>query len=209
MFQISELINASNQSIGLIGSLDHIQQDENDQIDINGEDLSFHHRAPLDLDNMDWNDLTDVIRALDSGPMSEQSRALVRHHKQNLLAIRHKLKRNNAIIRGSYRGNSLHTYRAKDFHQKAETYMTQMGIYSLIRKLNGRYPEQITQNCLADIVDRVETTLDDLDRSGSLTEFQLTCMDLSRAQVQLNYLYFVPETGLVCLFSTTLYLLFY
>ena len=87
--------------------------------------------------------------------------------------------------------------------------MTQMCIYSLIRKLNGRYLERITQNCLANIVDRVETTLDDLYPSGSLAEFRLTCMDLSRAQVQLNYLYFVPETGLVCLLSTTLYLLFY
>ena len=208
MSRASEYMNASNQNIGF-GSLDNIQQDENLESDIHGEDLSFHHRAPLDLDNIDWNDLTDVIRALDSGPMDEQSRALARHHKQNLLSIRHKLKRNNAVIRGSYRGNSLHTYRANDFHRKAAFYMAQIGIYSLIRKLNGRHPEHITQSCLINIVDRVETTLDDLYRSGSLNEFKLTCMELDRAQVQLNYLYFVPETGLVCLLSTTLYLLFY
>ena len=61
--------------------------------------------------------------------------------------------------------------------------MAQMGIYSLIRKLNGRYAEHITQNCLPNIVDRVETTLDELYRCESLTEFQLTCMDRGRAQV--------------------------
>ena len=208
MSQASEPMNASSQNIAS-GSVNDLQQDENYESDIDDENLSFHHRAPRDLDNLDWNDLTDIIRALDSGPMDKQSRALARQHKKNLLSIRHKLKSNNAILRGSYRGNSLHTYRAKDFHQKAGTYMTRMGIYSLIRTLNGHYPEHITQNCLANIVDRVETTLYDLYRSGSLTEFQLTCMDLSRAQVQLNYLYFVPETGLVCLFSSTLYLLFY
>ena len=201
-------MNASNQNIGF-GPVNDLQSDENYESDIDDEDLSFHHRAPRDLDNMDWNDLTDVIRALDSGPMDEQSRALARQYQQNLLSIRHKLQRNNAIVRGSYRGNSVHTYRAKDFHRKAGTYMRQMGIYSLIRKLSGRYPEHITQNCLANIVERVKTTLDDLYRSRSLTEFQLTCMDLGRAQVQLNYLYFVPDTDMVCLFSCTLYLLFY
>ena len=208
MSHVSEHMNASNQNIGF-GSVNDMQQDESYESDIDDEDLSIHHRAPRDLDNIDWDDLTDVIRALDSGPMNEQSRALARYHKQNLLSIRHKLKRNNALIRGSYRGNSLHTYPAKDFHRKAAAYMAQMGIYSLIRKLNGRHPEHITQNCLANIVDRVETTLDELYRCGSLTEFQLTCMDRGRAQVQLNYLYFVPDTDLVCLFSSTLYLLFY
>jgi hypothetical protein len=167
------------------------------------EDLSFHHRAPRSLDNTDWDDLTDVIRALDSGPMDEQSRQLARRDKQILLSIRHKLKKNKALMRGAYRGNSLHTYCAKDFHRKAAAYMTQMGIYSLVRKLNGRYPEHITQNCLANIVERVKTTLDDLYRSGSLTQFQLTCMDLSRAQVQLNYLYFVPDTAMVCFFPSS------
>ena len=208
MSQTSEHMNASNQSIGL-GSVNDLQQDENDESDIDDEDLSFHHRAPRDLDNVDWNDLTDIIRALDSGPMDEQSRALARRDKQNLLSIRHKLKRNNALMRGSYRGNSVHTYCVKDFHRKASAYMRRMGIYSLVRKLNGRYPEHITQTCLLNIVERVETTLDDLHRSGSLTVFQVTSMDFIRAQVQLNYLYFVPDTGLVCLFSSTLCVLFY
>ena len=209
MSQVSEHLSASNQNIGL-RSVDDLQQDENYESDMNDdEDLSFHHRAPRDLDNLDWNDLTDVIRALDSGSMDEQSRALARDYKQNLLAIRHKLKRNKALMRGAYRGNSLHTYCAKDFHRKAAAYMTQMGIYSLVRKLTGPYAEHITQNCLANIVERVKTTLDDLYRSGSLTEFQLTCMDLGRADVQLNYLYFVPDTAMVCLFSCTLHLLFF
>ena len=201
MSQTSEHMNASNQNTGL-GSVNDLQPDENDESDIDNEDLSFHHRAPRDLDNVDWNDLTDIIRALDSGPMDEQSRALARRDKQNLLSIRHKLKINNALMRGSYRGNSLHTYCAKDFHRRGAACMRRMGIYSLVRKLNGRYPEHITQTCLLNIVERVETTLDDLHHSGSLTVFQVTCMDLSRADVQLNYLYFVPETDRVCLFSS-------
>jgi hypothetical protein len=197
MSQVSGQMNASNHSIGF-GFVDAIQQDDNDESDMNDdEDLSFHHRAPRSLDNMDWNDLTDLISALDSGPMDEQSRALARNHKKNLLGIRHKLKRHNALMRCSYRGNGIHMYRVKDFHRKAAAYMTQMGMYSLVRKLTGPYPEHITQNCLLNIVERVKTTLDDLYRSGSLNEFQLTCMDLCRAQVQLNYLYFVPEIGLV------------
>ena len=72
MSQVSEHLNASNQNIGF-GPVNDLQPDETYESDTDDEDLSFHHRAPRDLDNMDWNDLTDVIRALDSGPMDEKA----------------------------------------------------------------------------------------------------------------------------------------
>jgi hypothetical protein len=201
-------MNESNQNISLASAAE-LQQQENYQTDFDDEQLSIHHRVPMVLQTMDWNDLTDYIRDMDSGPMSQQSREEARREKQTLLSIRHKLKRNNTILRGAYKGNGFHFYQANDFRRKAANYMSQMDIYSLIRKLNGRNPKHITQNCLLNIVNRVETTLDDLCRSKSLTEFQHTCMNPSRAQVQLNYLYFVPETDKVCfcriLFESSLF----
>ena len=80
MSHVSDRMKASNQNIGF-GLVDDVQQDENGESDLDAEDLSFHHRAPRGLDNMDWNDLTDIIRTLDSAPMNEQSLVVVRRHK--------------------------------------------------------------------------------------------------------------------------------
>ena len=56
------------------------------------EDLSIHHKVPLALEELDWDDFTDVILKMDCGPMNQQMRAIARRDKRILLSIRHKLK---------------------------------------------------------------------------------------------------------------------
>ena len=88
-------------------------------------------------------------------------------------------------------------FKAKDFQRKATGYITQIGIYSFIQHLKGQNSERITQQCLINIIDRAETTLYALFCSKCLTKFQYNTMKPNRSQVQLNYLYFVPETNQV------------
>ena len=118
--------------------------------------------------------------------------------KQTIRSIRHKLKRYNLVLRASYKGYGYQMFKTEQFQQATSEYTRKMKIYSLIRKLNGQNPQWITQNCLANIVTKVETTLDDLFESKCLNMVQLTCMELERSQVQLNYLYFVPDNDTVC-----------
>lgn len=177
-----------------VSELDH--DNCSNDFDFN-EDLSIHHKVPLILQNKDWDELTDMICQMDSGPMNQEEREIAQRIKQSLLSARDKLKRNKIILRASYKGDTFHMFKQKDFQQNVSNYMKQMGIYSHIHKLEGYKSETITQKCLLNIVDQVETTLYDLFRSKHLTKFQYNCMDINRAQVQLNYLYFVPETDKV------------
>src|SRR5690349_1347713 len=82
--------------------------------------------------------------------------------QETLLSIRYKFKQYNIILRGSYKGDGYQMFKAKDFQRTSSNYMTQMGIYTLIEKLNGRNPELITQKCLGNIVNQIQTMLKDL-----------------------------------------------
>jgi hypothetical protein len=182
---------------------DNIFSDDSDNDD--HENLSVHHKVPFILQNKDWNDITDMIHNIDSVPINQSMLEEARHYKEILLAIRYKLKRYNLIIRPSYRDDYFHIFRKEDFQRQASNYMKQMGIYSLIQHLNGRYPEAITQECLVHIIHRVETTLNELVDTKNLNNIQFTMMDINRRQIQLNYLYFVPETDKVYICFSFLY----
>ncbi|CAF1434591.1 unnamed protein product [Adineta steineri] len=71
--------------------------------------------------------------------------------------------------------------------------MTQTNCYSFLFKLSRSYPHA-SQNRLANIVDRVETTLNNLFHSKSITETQYNLMKINRTSVRMNYLYFVSQT---------------
>ena len=157
---------------------------ENDNL--NGsdeEDLSVHHQVPEALQTVDWDDLTGVIHQM----------KLDSEDRETLLSLRFKLKHYKITLRASYKGGGYQMFHVKDFQRASNSYMAYMGAYILIRKLNGRNPELMTQTCLASIVDLVQTTLDDLYQLKCLNVVEHTLMSLERAQVQLNYLYFVPD----------------
>ncbi|CAF2845024.1 unnamed protein product [Rotaria sp. Silwood2] len=157
-------------------------------------DLSYHHKVPLILQNKDFDDLTDLIRHMDLKPMmNEQIRQIACQDKGILLSIRHQLKRNKIVLRTSYRGHVFRALKRRNFKRKASNYIKEKGIYLVIQQLTGPNPEHITHRYLMNIVHRVETTLYELLETKCLNQFQYTCMSQNRAQVKLNYLYFVPE----------------
>lgn len=186
--------------------MDNVFSDSDDDHD--DVEVSIHHKVHLALQNMDWTDLIDMIYYMDFGLMDEEKCKEAHNAKELLLSIHYGLKKHKIILRASYKGDGFHAFQAKYFHRKASIYMKKMRVYSVIQQLNGPYPEIITQRCLANIVDRVETTLDDLYNSKCLSNVQHAMMDIQRAQVQLNYLYFVPEIYKVCFLFLSFHLEF-
>ncbi|CAF1494537.1 unnamed protein product [Adineta steineri] len=71
--------------------------------------------------------------------------------------------------------------------------MTQTNCYSFLFKRSRSYLHA-SQNRLANIVERVETTLNNLFHSKSITETQYNLMKINRTSVRMNYLYFVSQT---------------
>ena len=55
-------------------------------------ELSYHHKVPSVVDDLDWNDITQMIHNMDSMPgMNFHARQMARLHKQKMLSMRNKL----------------------------------------------------------------------------------------------------------------------
>ena len=85
------------------------------------------------------------------------------------------------------------------FQKKVSEFMTQASYYSFVCKFSRYHHPYTSQERLVDIVKTVETTLDDLFHSKSITEAQYKMMKIDRTLVRMNYLYFVSETHKVCI----------
>jgi hypothetical protein len=186
---------------------DVVSQEEQDRLcrlvesgddDDEHEELSIHHWMPSALENLDWNDLTASLKHVDFDTMNAQQRDEARRAIPLMLLIREQLTKKKLILRAAYRGNTFHLFTQRYFQHKASKYMRKMQVDSRVRKLTGRCPERTTQRCLLQIVDRVETTFDQMHQKLCLNAVQRAVMDVRRRQVQLNYLYFVPDTTQVC-----------
>jgi hypothetical protein len=158
------------------------------------EELSYHHQVPSILDDLDWNDITQMIHEMDSMPaMSSNARQMARLHKEKIMSMRHKLSKEKLIMRASYKGYSFHTYSATEFQQKASKYIKETGIYKFINEVNPKNPK-VSQKCLNEIIERVDITLKHLLYCKSITDAHYLFMNPQRSIVLLNYLHFVPDT---------------
>jgi hypothetical protein len=167
------------------------QDDFGDDDDDN--ELSYHHRVPSILDELDWNDITELIDGMDAKPgMSLLERQLARMHKNTILSMRRQLTQKKHVMRASYKGYSFHTYAAKEFEEKSSNYIKNTGIYTCIDEVDPKNPE-VSQRCLMNIVQQVDTTLQDLLHSKSISDRQYVLMHPKRSIVRLNYLHFVPD----------------
>jgi hypothetical protein len=174
---------------------------QEDFTNVSNEDdskLSYHHKVPSVLDDLDWNDITQMIHNMDSMPsMNLHARQMARLHKQKILSMRHKLSKEKLMMRASYKGYSFHTYSAKEFQQKASNYIEKTGIYKFINDVNPNNPK-VSQKCLKEVIERVDTTLNDLLHCKSITDTHYLLMHPKRSIIRLNYLHFVPDTYKVC-----------
>ena len=164
-------------------------------------ELSYHHKVPSVLDDLDWNDTTQMIHNMDSMPgMDLHSRQMARLHKQKIFSMRHQLSKEKLIMRASYKGYSFHTYSVKEFQQKASGYIGKTGIYKFINDVNPKNPK-VSQKCLKDVIQRVDTTLKSLLHCKSINDTHYILIHPKRSIIRLNYLHFVPDTYKVCFLS--------
>ncbi|CAF4974343.1 unnamed protein product [Rotaria socialis] len=152
-----------------------------------------HPRETFDLKNFDWCDVPTFIHSMDQGPMSLYDRQKTRETKEQILNIKSRLAQENCILIPLYKNNGFHLCKNNEYQQKASDFMTKTGIYSLTNKLVDPYTDA-SKKCLADVVDQVQTTLDNLLHSQRLTKQQHSRMSINRSSVRLNYPYFTVDT---------------
>ena len=175
---------------------DGLEEQQNDHVidESDDDELSVHHQVPHILRDLDWNDVTELIQHMDAGPMSEHAYQLAPVHKHMILSKRRELAQDKLVVRASYKGYSFHTYPASEFERKSSEYLQQQSAtYTLVQKINPTNPE-VSQQCLIDIVGQVETTLTDFLGCKLITDRHYILMHPNRSAVQMNYLYFVPNT---------------
>ncbi|CAF1255798.1 unnamed protein product [Rotaria sp. Silwood1] len=167
--------------------------DNNDETEDNR--LTHHHREPEELKDLDWNDIPNYMRQLKYNHLKVHERHKTRGENRTILSIRRKSIAGNIIIRLPYKGTSFYLGSKKDFHQKSIDYMKRTGVYKCIQKLD-RTNDNVSETCLAEMVNGVETMLDNLLDSNCISEAQYLLMNIVPTSVRMHYLYFVPETGM-------------
>ncbi|CAF3719517.1 unnamed protein product, partial [Rotaria sp. Silwood1] len=163
---------------------------ENDSHD---KEITYHHKETSSDKNIKWSDgsyLTDD-EGLQSNTRFERRQAC--YYQDKLRQIRQQLKDKNLILRPIYKDIGYHVESINTFNNKVNQFLNQTSSYSLVFKLSRSYPTA-SQNYLAKIVERVETTLNNLLQSKSITEAQYMAMKINRSTVRMNYLYFVSDT---------------
>ena len=72
--------------------------------------------------------------------------------------------------------------------------MTTTNAYSLIEELNETTNPDCIRKNLDHIVEKVQLMLNDLLQNQSITSMQCQEMQIQRAKVRLDYLFFLPDT---------------
>ena len=167
--------------------------DENDD-----KEITYHHKELPSLKNRNWYYTPHFVG--DISWASSANRHVYRefsYYKEKIRSIRRKLANDNLILRHVYKDIGYHLDSIHTFQKKVSEFMTQASYYSFVCKLS-RYHPYTSRQRLVDIVKTVETTLNDLFQSKSITEAQYKVMKIDRTLVRMNYLYFVSETHKVC-----------
>ncbi len=174
--------------------------------DDDDKEITYHHKEPSNLKNRDWYDVPSFVWDISWAPLP--NRHVYRefsYYKDKIRSIRRRLANDNLILRPIYKDIGYHLDSIHTFQTKVSEFMAQASCYSFVCKLSRSYPYG-SQTRLAEIVKTVETTLDNLFHSKSITEAQYKMMKIDRTLVRMNYLYFVSETHKVCILFVLLFL---
>ena len=171
--------------------------DENDDWEI-----TYHHKELPSVKNRDWYYTPHFVWDISwASPPNRHVYREFSYYKEKIRSIRRQLANDNLILRPIYKDIGYHWDSIHTFQNKVSEFMTQASYYSFVCKLS-RYHPYTSQERLVNIVKTIETTLDNLFHSKSITEAQYKMMKIDRTLVRMNYLYFVSETHKVytCLF---------
>ncbi|CAF4264712.1 unnamed protein product [Rotaria sordida] len=83
-----------------------------------GNKLSYHHREPEELKDLDWNALPNFIHHLDYNQLKIHERQKAHAENRTLLSIRRKMIADKLICRLPYKGTEYYITSKKNFQQK-------------------------------------------------------------------------------------------
>jgi hypothetical protein len=180
----------------IINENDWSSSDDDDDDD---KEITYHHKEPSNLKNLDWYQVPHFVWDITWQPTNRHVHRELHYYKEKIRSIRRQLADDNLILRPIYKGIGYHLDSIHIFQRKVSEFIAQTSCYSFVSNLS-RFYSHPSHHRLADIVEQVETTLDNLFHSKSITETQYKMMKIDRTLVRMNYLYFVSETHKVCIF---------
>ncbi|CAF3824497.1 unnamed protein product [Rotaria sp. Silwood1] len=175
-----------------INENDWSSSDDSDN-DSDDKEITYHHKETSSDKNIHWSDGPYLTHDVRLQSMTRFERRQACYYQEKLQQIRQQLTDENLILRPIYKDIGYHEESVDIFYKKVNQFMNQTSSYSFVFKLSRSYPTA-SQKRLANIVERVETTLNNLFESKSITEAQYMAMKINRSTVRMNYLYFVPDT---------------
>ncbi|CAF3828787.1 unnamed protein product [Rotaria sp. Silwood1] len=175
-----------------INENDWSSSDDSDN-DSDDKEITYHHKETSSDKNIKWSDGPYLTHDGRLQSMTRFERRQACYYQEKIQQIRQQLKDEHLILRPIYKHIGYHAESIDTFYNKVNQFLNRTSSYSLVFKLSHSYPTA-SQNHLAKIVARVETTLNNLFESKSITEAQYMAMKINRSTVRMNYLYFVPDT---------------
>ncbi|CAF2845097.1 unnamed protein product [Rotaria sp. Silwood2] len=157
-----------------INENDWSSSDESDN-DSDDKEITYHHQEASNDKNIHWSDSSSLTHDVRLQSMTRFERRQACYYQEKLQQIRQQLRDENLILRPIYNDIGYHVESVHTFYNKVNRFMNRTNSYSLIFKLSRSYPTA-SKNCLAKIVERVETTLNNLLHSKSITETQYICL---------------------------------
>ena len=128
------------------------------------------------------NQLKDCLTRRYTTPLTVFDEMRAYHEYRLVKSIRCKLKKANLILRPTDKSGVLHIGSASDYERKAIEYRAKTGAYT-----------ELAFSPLEDIVNKVESVLNDLRSKKYILIKQHIKMFPNRAKVHLAYMYFIPK----------------
>ncbi|CAF4753527.1 unnamed protein product, partial [Rotaria sp. Silwood2] len=176
-----------------INENDWSSSDDDSDNDTDDKEITYHHKEPSSNTNINWSHGSYLTDDVCVQSMSRFERRQACYHQENIQQIRRQLINENLILRPIYKDIGYHVESMDTFYNKVNQFMNQTKSYSIMFKLSRSHPTA-SQNHLAKMVERIETTLNNLLSSKSINETQYMAMKIDRSTVRMNYLYFVSNT---------------
>ncbi|CAF1316526.1 unnamed protein product [Adineta steineri] len=121
------------------------------------------------------------------------ARSLYSIHKNDIQLIRQLFKEQNRLLLKTYQSNAMYSCTMDEFEQKTSAFIEQTNAYSLIQEFS-KTNRHCVRKYLDNLVDTVNTTLDNLLQCQSITSMQYEEMKVLRSKVRLDYLFFLSDT---------------
>ena len=135
-----------------------------------------------------------------------ESRPLYSIPKSKINTIRHQLKQQNRLLLKTYKSNAMYSCTIEEFDEMITKFLHETSAYYLVEEFDKTNANNIENNTLDSLMRKMNILLDSLVQQQSISSIQYEEMQIRRAHVQLDYLFFLPDTRQVSTPTLTVYL---